>query len=70
VVVSNVAYQLAHQDYVTVHLCIKSFLAHLTKLRSVKKIYYFSDGAAGQCKNKYNFMNKKQMYHKNFYFEK
>jgi hypothetical protein len=47
VVVSNVA----HQKYVTVHLCIKSFLAHLIKLLSVKKNIIFRT-AQQQYKNK------------------
>jgi hypothetical protein len=53
IVISNVK----HQDHVTVHLCIKMFLEHLKKLQNVQKIFYFSDGAAGQYKNKFNFTN-------------
>jgi hypothetical protein len=45
-------------DYVAVHIFIKmlvQFIQH--KCRFVTKMYYFTDGAGSQYKNKYNFRN-------------
>lgn len=47
-------------DSVAVHLFHKKLIAHLKQkfgAKNVKKIYYFSDGAAAQYKNKYNLLN-------------
>jgi hypothetical protein len=42
----------------TVHAFQKRVVAHLqTCLPSLRKIHYFSDGCAGQYKNRYNFIN-------------
>lgn len=45
-------------DTAGVHLFQKKLITNLKdKFSEIKKIYYFSDGAAGQYKNKKNFMN-------------
>ena len=48
-----------HHDTVAVYLFQKSLIAYLKRsLPSVpQKIYYFSDGAASQYKNRKNFIN-------------
>ena len=48
-----------HHDTVAVHLFQKSFIVCLKRVFSspLKKIYYFSDGAASQYKNRKNFSN-------------
>lgn len=47
-------------DSVAVHLFNGKLISHLQKKfghNKVKKMFYFSDGAASQYKNKYNFLN-------------
>ena len=49
-----------HHDANSVHLFNSKMIAHLKKSfgsDNVKKIFYFSDGAGSQYKNKYNFLN-------------
>jgi len=48
-----------HHDTVAVHLFQKYFIEHLTKRFGLppRKVYYFSDGAASQYKNRKNFIN-------------
>ena len=47
-----------HHDTVAVHIFQEKLMHFLSgKFSSVKKIFYFSDGAAGQYKNKKNFLN-------------
>ena len=46
------------QQYLTVFAFLKVVLEYLkTELPAVKKIHYFTDGCAGQYKNKNNFIN-------------
>ena len=44
-------------DSVAVHCFVKKLLTFLVTKLTVKKVYYFSDGAASQYKNKKNFVN-------------
>ena len=44
-------------DGVAVHCFVKKLLTFLVTKLTVKKVYYFSDGAASQYKNKKNFVN-------------
>ena len=53
VVISNC---LVH-DSVAVHLFVRKLLEFLTAKIVVEKVYYFSDGAASQYKNRKNFVN-------------
>lgn len=48
-----------HHDTVAVYLFQKKFLSHMTKIipSVVRKVRYFSDGAASQYKNRKNFIN-------------
>lgn len=48
---------MENQDYITVHLFVKNFMDYVRNLRSVEKVFYFSDGAVSQYKNKFNFTN-------------
>ena len=53
-------------DVISVHLYIKSLIHHLKSVfgpQNVKKLYYFSDGCAGQYKNCKSFLNL--CHHKN-----
>ena len=43
-------------DAVTVHCFVRKLITFLSSTIPVKKIYYFSDGAAAQYKNKKNFV--------------
>ena len=47
---------LAH-DAVAVHCFEKKLLGFLNGILNLKKVYYFTDGAAAQYKNKKNFVN-------------
>ncbi|KAL5468830.1 hypothetical protein EMCRGX_G029952 [Ephydatia muelleri] len=47
---------LAHEA-VAVHCFAKKFLGFLNGILKLKKVYYFTDGAAAQYKNKKNFVN-------------
>lgn len=44
-------------DTVAVHYFVRLLLQFLTSVLTVSKVYYFSDGAASQYKNKKNFLN-------------
>ena len=44
-------------DSVAVHCFVKKLLTFLGSKLTEKKVYYFSDGAASQYKNKKNFVN-------------
>ena len=48
-----------HHDTIAVHLYQKYLIEHLTKRFGLPpyKVYYFSDGAASQYKNRKNFIN-------------
>lgn len=57
--------EYVNHDASCVNLFNEKMIAHLTSIfgkNNVKKIYYFSDGAGSQYKNKYNFINL--AYHK------
>ncbi|KAL5509316.1 hypothetical protein EMCRGX_G004658 [Ephydatia muelleri] len=45
-------------DAVSVHLFVKNFLDFLAlNIKGLKKVYYFTDGASSQYKNRKNFIN-------------
>ena len=50
---------ILHHDTVSVYLYQKHLIAHLREALtfSLKQVFYFSDGAAAQYKNRKNFMN-------------
>ena len=46
-----------NHDAIAVHVFIKRVLSYIKEKTTVKKVFYFSDGAASQHKNKFNFIN-------------
>jgi len=55
-------------DTVSVHYFQKELISFLKQKFAVKKIYYFSDGAAAQYKNRKNFLNLAH-HQEDFYIE-
>ena len=46
-----------HHDAISVYVFMKQVLFYTKEKIEVTRVYYFSDGAASQYKNKFNFIN-------------